>query len=137
MIAVILFEICPHAAHIERLWCVMDGIHTKSRNRLALSTVAGAASIKLEIARSRSREASNSATISDIVSANDEESPEISEALDGKLIDESQEAFGIGYAFLEYGSLEDGPLDLLTWLDENAGDSFDRFVTLEELFGSD
>ena len=59
LIAVILFEICPHAAHIERLWCVMDGIHTKSRNRLALSKVTGAASIQLETATSRGREASN------------------------------------------------------------------------------
>ena len=43
----------PHAAGIERIWSVMDGIHTKSRNSLSIEKVTAATTAKLQIQRER------------------------------------------------------------------------------------
>ena len=46
----------PHSAAIERLWSMMASIHTKSRNRLKLEKVVGAAAVKMQIHKDKQEE---------------------------------------------------------------------------------
>ena len=142
-VAVFLYEICPHAAHIERLWSMMDGIHTKSRNRLAMEKVMSAASVKLEIVRDRNRAKAEDKCVKEFVSDAHEWTADDS-GTEAVLMDGDAEGGeddggpNVATALQEIQLLEDGPSEVLEWLDNNAEvDLFDRFVTLKELYGLD
>ena len=137
-LAAVLFEVCPHAAGIERVWSVMDGIHTKSRNRLTLPKVIGAASIKLEIQRNRMLSKGTGAVAlsgDSIEASNGGLADAKSDTSDQPYESEHEDNDEISDVVLKFGALEDGSLDVLAWLDNDAPPAhFDRFLTLEELF---
>ena len=56
-LALLVAQICPHAAGIERTWSIMDGIYTKKRNSLSIDKVFAATSIKLKLHRERVKQA--------------------------------------------------------------------------------
>ena len=106
----------------------------------------GAASIKLEINRSRkqSQICAGETSSNFIVPFDDLNTVGVGAKSLDKLnqtsesdYEEASEAEGgeIAEAILESIAMDEGPLDVLTWLDDSAPAAyFDRFVTLKELF---
>ena len=48
-IAILLYEVCPHAAGLERVWSTMNNIMTKARNRTANAKARNLAVVKMHL----------------------------------------------------------------------------------------